>query len=533
MLQTFGRVVSWSLFFAFFVAGVAWAVPKIWALSIDLTFWQATWLGGAVVAGLVAALAWTLLRGPSATEAATEIDRRFGLRERLTSSLTLSPADRETNAGQALIADAQRRASAIEVNESFKLQPARLGLLPLVPLGMLGLLLFIPDAVRDTEPDAAAALAARQEAEQVQRTAKVLKRKIQQARKQAKQKGLSDAEDLFNKMEKKLDDVAKRSDINRKNAMIEMNDLKQELKNRRDKLGSPDAMRKSLSNLDNMQKGPADRVAKAMQRGDFGDAKKAVDELARKLRDGKLSDQEKAQLAKQVEEMKQKLQEKVEQQEQAKKDLQQKIEQAKREGRNADADKLQQKLNEMEQQQQQCERMQRMAEGLQSAQQAMQDGDPQEAAEELEEMAEELGEMQQELDEMQDLEAAMDQLSDAKNQMRCQQCQGNGCQACQGQGLGQQPGNGLGEGPGFGERPEAEDDTNTYDTQVRAKLQKGRGVRSGIAGGKNKKGTTREEVQDAVFQAMSEASDPVENQALPRTEREHAQQYLDLLRESD
>ena len=99
-----------------------------------------------------------------------------------------------------------------------------------------------------------------------------------------------------------------------------------------------------------------------------------------------------------------------------------------------------------------------------------------------------------------------------------------------GQGFGQQPGNGLGEGQGQGDRPEAEDDTNTYDTQVRGDVKRGKAVIAGKAGGPNRKGVSRAELQQAVLGVLAEESDPMENQSLPRTEREHAQQYFDRLR---
>ncbi|WP_153556952.1 hypothetical protein [Roseimaritima sediminicola] len=536
LLQHFGRVVSWSLFVSLMVAMLAFAVPKIWALSIDSVHWYWGWTAAAVAAGVLAAAVWTWWRGPSLTEAATEVDRRFQLRERLSSSLSLTAGDRDSKAGQALIADAQRRAAQLEIGQRFRLQPARLGLLPLIPVAMLAILVFIPNATRENEVDASAALAAKQEAEQVKRSAKILKRKIQNARDQAKEKGLADAEDLFNKLERKVDDVIKKENVDRKDAMIALNDLKKSLEERRERLGSPDQMRKSLSDLSgDMRKGPAEKVAKSLEKGDFSTAQKAINELAEKMRRGELSEAEKKQLGEQVQQMKEKMEDMVRKHEQAKQELQRQIEKAKREGRNGDADELQKKLNQMQAKQEQMDRMKQMAESMGQAADAMQNGDSQSAAEAMESLADELGEMQQELEELEELDAAMEELGQAKDQMRCQQCQGGGCPSCQGGGMGnqfgEQPGNGLGRGAGQGERPEAEDDTNTYESQVRGQAQKGRAIIAGVAGGRNKKGVSREELQETVRGALSEESDPVENASLPRTEREHAQQYLDLLRE--
>ena len=71
--------------------------------------------------GTLAAVAWTHLRRADAMEAAIEIDRRYGLRERVSSTYALRPEERETEIGQALVRDAQNRVERIEVREHFPL----------------------------------------------------------------------------------------------------------------------------------------------------------------------------------------------------------------------------------------------------------------------------------------------------------------------------------------------------------------------------------------------------------------------------
>ena len=73
-------------------------------------------------------------------------------------------------------------------------------------------------------------------------------------------------------------------------------------------------------------------------------------------------------------------------------------------------------------------------------------------------------------------------------------------------------------------------DTNTYETQVRGQVKKGKAVISGFADGPNRKGISREDVKRAIESSISEESDPLENQQLPRTEREHAMDYFNKLR---
>ena len=102
-----GRLVK-CWFVALAGAVIAIAVPKVIAIDGLPAQWAEMWLGGAVGAGLLVAFAWTLIRGRSELEAAMEIDRRFDLKERVASSLSLPPEAAETPAGRALVADAVR-----------------------------------------------------------------------------------------------------------------------------------------------------------------------------------------------------------------------------------------------------------------------------------------------------------------------------------------------------------------------------------------------------------------------------------------
>ena len=125
--------------------------------------------------------------------------------------------------------------------------------------------------------------------------------------------------------------------------------------------------------------------------------------------------------------------------------------------------------------------------------------------------------------------------------MRCKECGGNGCQSCQGfgqnfgfgQGQGEGNGDGLGKGQGFGDRPENENETNTYETQVRGKPKGGRAIIAGLANGPNRKGVTTEDLKNVIQTSLAEESDPLENQQLPRAEREHTQSYFDKLRDGE
>ncbi|MCS7465119.1 hypothetical protein NZK35_00345 [Stieleria sp. ICT_E10.1] len=534
ILGNFGRSLCIALFAALIVATIACAVPGIRALDVDVETWNLAWIVGSIVVAVTAALIYALATAPSRDRVALEVDKRFGLSERLSSSLSMSAADRESEFGLAVISDADRRADKIKIAEKFGYQPSRLGWLPLVITPILVLVLILVDPATPIDPDGTneidPAVAA-----QVKRASLQLKKRIAQQKRNAEAKGLQDAKDLFEKLEKDLNQITEKKNIDRKEAMIALNDLKKQLEERREQLGSSDQMRKAMAQMNSLQAGPANEAAQSIAKGDFGKAEQVMRKLAQKMKDGTLSDKEKEQLQKQVQQLKDQLEKAIAEQKRKQDELKEKIEQAKREGRSEDAAKMQQQLNEMQQQsKQQSQQMQQMADKLGQAAQAMQNGDSKQAANALDAMADQLGDMQQEMSELQDLEDAMNDLSQSKEQMRCSSCGGGGCQQCQGMGMGMgegdKPGDGLGEGAGQGDRPEEEGDTNTYETQVRGQVKKGKAVISGFADGPNRKGISREDVKRAIESSFSEESDPLENQQLPRTEREHAMDYFNKLR---
>ena len=73
----------------------------------------------------MAAAAWTFRTAPSMLLAALEIDRRLGLKERVSSAVAMRPTDRQTEAGRALLADADARLRGTAVAEKFPSRPPR------------------------------------------------------------------------------------------------------------------------------------------------------------------------------------------------------------------------------------------------------------------------------------------------------------------------------------------------------------------------------------------------------------------------
>lgn len=551
VLGRFGRTLSLAGFVALLVSTIAIAAMAVVPLERMTGFmsmdsggvtpqgWIAFWLVGSLSLAVVVSLVDGWLNLPTRIDVAAEVDRRFGLRERLSSTLAVSQAEGTVDSkkarspfADALNADATKRASGLQIAEQFPVRANKNAWLPLslVPI-LAAMIMVVEPAAMNGEPDATTVDTS--EVRQVKAAAADLKKRLQQQRKSAEEKGLKEAQELFQNMERQLDKITNSQSLNRKDTLIQLNELKDQIQQRKDRIGSPDQLRKTLSQMKGLEGGPAEKIADQIQKGDFGKAAEEMKKLADKVKDGKLSEKDKEKLAEQIKKLGDQLKKATEQHEQAKQELREKIEQAKKEGRSEDAAKMQQKLNQAEAADSQMKQMQQMSQAMQSAADAMQGGDSQAAADAMSQMSDQLGDMQSAMSELEDLQSALDDFSQSKQQMGCKSCNGEGCQNCQGSGSceGDKPGDGLGKGSGKGDRPEEETDTNAYDTQVRGDVKRGKAIIAGFADGPNRKGITREQIQSVIESAISEDSDPLEDQVLPREEREQTRQYFDRLRE--
>ena len=140
--QFLGRLV-WCLLAAFTLAAIAVAVPRVLVVDNLPVNWDNAWLLGALVTGVLSAGAWTLVRSRSPLDAAIEIDRRFELRERVASSLSLAPEEQKSEVGRAVVNDAVRAVSRIEVDEKFRVKLDRRAWWPLVPAAIVFVLVHV------------------------------------------------------------------------------------------------------------------------------------------------------------------------------------------------------------------------------------------------------------------------------------------------------------------------------------------------------------------------------------------------------
>ena len=582
----FFTILMWALFACLILSAIAVSIPRIWVLEISnetlKSNWDVIWisLGSGFAVLLTAVLAWVYRT--TSSEAAVEVDQRFRLKDRLASALMLDGESAKTSAGQALIDDAEAKAEVIDVRDEFPFRPNWRVWLPLIPAVILAILLFVPNAVAK-EPEVV------DEKKKIDKKAikvaiETAKKKIKKREARLSESGLKDALQGMELINNKVEKIAKGSEADKKQAFSKINDIKKQLNERQKQLGGAKEMKRSLAQLAKSNKGPASKIADAMKAGDMKAAKKAIKDLVKKMRDGKLSETEKKRLANDIKNLAKEMQKIAERRNKAMQKLKDQIRQAKQNGDLDKAARLQQQFNDMQAQQKQMDKLKQIARKMQKAADAMkkaqqgqkkqaqgqkqnaqgqgqkgqqQKGEPgqpnqpgqkgqqqgqkkdgqgqqpgngqgmQDAADALEDIADDLNQMQQDLEDLKDLEDLQDDLDDLKNQM------GGGGDGDGFDGPPKWNDWSKGAGTGGGKRADETEKTGKYDSRVKGKLKKGQTVRSGFADGANRKGVSREQAREVVESSMNLETDPLENQKLPRSVREHASQYFEKLRKGE
>lgn len=523
--QQVGRNLPWCWFFALLAAAAVLAVDKYRPLGVSL----AGALGAALTVGALAALGWAYWRRQGAVDAAIEIDRRFGLKERVSSTLALAPADLETEAGEALARDAVRRVSQIDVGERFKFQISRWSWLPLVSAGAVFAVAMLVSPRNSGQ--ASAKPQPVDVKQQVQNSTNELKKKLVESRQEAKREGLAEAENLLAKLEQATDRELTKNDVDRKEALVRLNDLAKEVQERREQLAQSQKLQQQLSQLKDMPRGPADKFAQALKDGDFKQALKELDSLQKKLEQGDLSDADREKLAQQLDQMREKLENMSQAQQEMKQKLEQQLAEKQRAGQKQEAEAVQKQLDALNQQIAQQQRLDELAQKMGECSQCMKQGQTSDAMSKLQDIQSDLEGMQSELAESELLDQTMDEIAAAKDAMNCKQCDGEGCAACQGMNqLDARGGLRPGRGRGANQRPE-DGPTQTYDSAVKQKIQRGAATIVDMVDGPAGKGGVQQEIQAAVEGARAEAADPLTGQRLPRAYEQHAREYFNGLRE--
>jgi uncharacterized coiled-coil DUF342 family protein len=294
-----------------------WFLVQPWLLGAMEEWVRWVIAGGVFAVGTVAGvwLAWR--RAPSAVEAALEIDHRFELKERATTSLTLVPELARSPAGQALLLDADAHAAKLDIRAEFPVRLSRTAaLIPACAAVLAVVALFYSPVFQPSEADAA------KDAKEVANAADIAE-KFNNLKKQAAltlpndqlDEKMAEIEKLREKLLKQPFDPSDKDKLRER--LQEMVPLEDMIKSRLDDLKSQQERNKSLQEkLKEMGKekdrsltkdGPAKELEDALNRGDLDKAQKEIMALAEKLKNDKLSDEERQLLQKQLEDIEQKL----------------------------------------------------------------------------------------------------------------------------------------------------------------------------------------------------------------------------------
>jgi hypothetical protein len=541
----------------FWVAALAlsagWFFVQPYLLNEAPEWLRWTVLGASVGVATVLAITLSVLRAPSQVGAALSLDEKFGLRERVTTTLTLAPDQSATPAGQALLADVESRLAQVRVADRFPIalpwKPA--ALLPACAAAITLLaLLWNPtfdtsrlDASTDP-PTPAEAKAA------VEEQMKKLAANKQPGKKEDKQLTSAELKNMEEEIEKfTLKPRETRDEIRDriKDATALENELRRQ---QQQQVQRADAMREAMKQAErlarkNRQKdGPARDAADAIAKGDMAKAKDELERLSRELekeekkerlkrklrdpntskeekeqlqreldelgKDSKLSDKDKEDLQKQLEDMKDMVERLSRKKEEVEKELREKE-------KNGEIDK-----EELERELEQLEKNKLTKEEI----------------EELKELAEELAECEKCMKEGKDGEAAKKLAQAAK---KCEGMCKDGDNAARAKMLARMQAvrkalNRSMAGVGAGRRPEAKSDTAHKDEHVPGEWDKGKVevVGSGPKGGKKFDGPKKPtDMKEEIKEAGQEAAAAIDRQRLPPSARKMARDYFEKVRGQD
>lgn len=521
--QRFLAALVWCWGGTLLLVAVAVAVQKLSAYTIP----GAAWLPFAIAGGLGMAIAAAIAAwsGPSRVDAAVAIDRVFQLNERLSTALTLPEDLRSTSAGRALLADAIRHVSDLDIGAKFGPRMPRLAWIPLVPAAFATALVFMPAL---TQRKAEAKSSELIDKKVVVNQTKALGKKIAAQRKEMAKEKFAEAEKLLAQIEKAAEDLAKAPPAQKDKALVELNKLTDAVKDRQKKLGSPEQINRQLQQLKDMaSNGPADDFAKDMAKGDFMKAANELKKLQEKLKSGQMTEADKKALQQQLAQMSKQL-EKLANLDQRKKQL----EEARKNG-GLSQEQFNKEMAKLEEQAKSLKQLQQLASKLGQAQESLQKNDLKKAADAMGMTQQQLSEMASQLQELESLDGALADLQDAKNGMTADSMNQLGDSLSNmGMGNGRRPGqgNGLGRGRGQGDRPEAPDSTALYTAKQKMQFNKGKAVLEGYSQSNTpQKGVSVIDIQGEMETSAGLSAEALTNQKVPKNVEKHIRGYFDQI----
>ena len=481
---------------------VRWSVPAVL-------------LGGSIIGGFV--LAW--LRRPNAIASSLALDEKFGLKERVTTLLTLPAEQIDSPVGQALVKDVTEHLAKLQVTSEFPLQlpvkkllvPAgafALALLACVFDPLLGSLNFGPRLVA-VEPRRPVDMS------KVQDQLDQLKKNVMQ-RNQVPLAKSEELKELEKEFEKLINQPIEKNEEKIRERVNEMRDLADKMKDRMDALKEKaekvDALKKQLEKLgldkDNALKdGPGKDFEDALMKGDLDKAKAALEKIAKDFKNDKLNPMQQKELADQLKKLQDKLRKIADNDDFAKK-----LKQDFKDGK-INKDDLERELERFRD-------LQELTDILGNAEEALGKGDGKKAGDELGKLSDRFAQGELTDKEIQELLRDQDEITDAMRLLLAGM-QGGGDD------------DGLeGGGPPGTRRPIDPNDPNSKIRQERqaAKVDsRGQQRVTGYARGGNFNKVPSKEVGGAFRQAAQDGPEALERQRIPDDAADIARGYFNKL----
>lgn len=520
--------------------GLGYLLAEPWLFEAPAAGAKWAVLGGTAVVTTLFAIVSAIRSHPKRDEVALELDARFGLRERLTTALTLAPRDADSPAGQAVVADATAAIAKLRVADRF---PVRIGRqaawLPVLAAGIAVAAIFYHPTVNRadaTEPDSAKKTADAGKLAQTPSKPAVpfTKQKPQDPPDRGpKSEKLKELEGELDKlMEKYARDPDGDKPEKQREKVTEITNAEEKIKKfNQEQIDKLSQMDKQLHGLDKLKQdkdvkdGPAAGLNDALSKGDLQKAKEEVDELRKKAKDKQVDSQE---LAKGLDKMEKEV-EKLARNQDRQDELKDLIDKAKKEGR--DAESLERELEKVQQEAKETsEGLEGLGEALKRAKAAAEKGDAGELSRELDNLGKQLENVEGQLQDIEDAQEYLQRLK-AEKEAACKKCNGQG----EGENdelakKGNKDGKG-GTGQGSGERPINEKaETASQDERLKGLFDpRGKKSYGGQTRGPAFNKKTTAEFGKEIREAVQEAPSAADSQRLPRDARDAVKEYFQNL----
>jgi hypothetical protein len=529
--------------------GVAWFLIEPYVFEEPAAWLRWAIASGLLGAGILVGVALAFWKRPTLLTAALSLDERFGLKERVTTSLMLEKPQAASPAGQALLADVNQRIAEIDVGSRFPIRVSwTAALVPVAALLLAVVAVFYEPTKGEANTKAAEELTPptinkAQMDEKLKKFAK--KEKPPKPDDPAESSKLKEFdEDIDTLLSKSRDDQNQLRERIKEAGEVE-DKIKDKIKEKDEK---QDAIKEKMEQMDRLSKkdkkdqvdpkgDPGDELKKAMKQGDLDKAKEEMDRLGKKLKDKELNKDEQEQLQRDLKEVEDKL-ERLSRQEEEEKEEKERLEQLKRDGK-IDQEELDRELDQLEKNKDKLDRedkedLEKAAEELKKAEEALKEGKDEEAAEHMEKAGEKMEKVDgsEERKQMVQQVQRVRQIKKTMSQGMPKQGQPQNGQPQNGQPDRQKPGPG-GEGRGSGQRPEANDDnTGSEDVKVDSEFdKKGQKNVVGYAPNTNKKfkKARAEEMVGEIKQAAQEAPEAIERLRIPKAASDMTKGYFEKL----